>query len=77
MTKISIDLDRVDGADALEKIEEAMDEVGLGEELTIKMAAIDAHHSDEISDLLARNDFDFQPIGSHDGKTYTITARKK
>ncbi|GAB6181570.1 hypothetical protein JCM14036_28890 [Desulfotomaculum defluvii] len=77
MAEVSLHLDRVDGANALEKIEQAMHGVGFGEELNITMDAIDAHHSDEISDFLAKKDFDFQPIGSHDGKTYKITARRK
>lgn len=77
MAEVSLHLDRADGANALEKIEQAMPEVGFGEELNITLAAIDAHHADEISDFLAKKDFDFQPIGSHDGKMYTITARRK
>lgn len=76
MADISIHLERADGRDTIEKLAQAMRQVGLNDELTITMAAINAHHADEVTDLLEKNHFDYQPIGSHDGKEYIITAKK-
>lgn len=76
MPNISIRLDRVDGRDAIKQVEHAMNQVGFEDELTIIMEAVDAHHSDEISDLLEKHHFDFQPVGSHDGNEYIVKARK-
>lgn len=76
MRDITIHLNPVDGKDAIKKVEAVLNNIGFEDELTIRMANIDAHHSDEVTDLLAKNSFDYQPIGSHDGKEYVITARK-
>ncbi|SHE74235.1 hypothetical protein [Desulforamulus putei] len=76
MPNISIRLDRVDGQDALKQVEHAMNQVGFADELTIIMESVNARHSDEISDLLAKNHFDFQPVGSHDGNEYILKARR-
>ena len=76
MADISIHLDRADGRDTIKKLEQVISQVNFDDELTISLAATDAHHSDEVTDLLAKNHFDYQPIGSHNGKEYIITARK-
>lgn len=76
MKNITIHLDRVDGNEALKKVASAMRQVGFEDELTITMSAVDAHHSGEISTLLAENHFDYQPIGGHQGDQYVITARR-
>lgn len=76
MANITIHLNRVDGNDAIKKVEQAINEIGPGEQLTITMASFNAHHSDEVTDLLARNHFDYQPIGSHGNEEYIITARR-
>lgn len=76
MADISIYLDRADGRDTIKKLEQVMSQIGWEDELTITMAAINAHHAHEVTDLLTKNHFDYQPIGSHDGKEYIITARK-
>ncbi len=76
MANITIHLNRVDGNEAIKKVEQAISKVGFEDELTITMASFNAHHSDEVTDLLARNHFDYQPIGSHGNEEYIITARK-
>ncbi|WP_003543562.1 hypothetical protein [Desulfotomaculum nigrificans] len=77
MTDISISLDRVTSGDALQKVDQAIAQIGPEDELTISMEAADAHDADQILALLSRNNFDYQPRGSHNGKKYLITARRR
>ncbi|CCO07459.1 conserved hypothetical protein [Desulforamulus hydrothermalis Lam5 = DSM 18033] len=77
MTDISIRLSRVDSQAALQQVDRALNRLGSDDELTIVMEAADAHQSEEISNLLAKHHFDFQPVGSHNGNNYILKARRK
>lgn len=77
MTDISIRVDRVTSGEAVQKVEQAIRQLGPEDELNISMEATDAQDADEIFDVLSRNNFDYQPRGSHNGKEYLVTARRR
>lgn len=76
MADIAIHLERAFGEDALRGVENAIAQLSPEDELTIRMAAVDAHEADDVVDVLERNHLDYQPKGSHDGDEYIITAKK-
>jgi len=47
------------------------------DQITIRMEASDAHQADIITSILEQEGFDYQPHGSHSGRDYLITAKRK
>jgi hypothetical protein len=61
----------------IRRLQERIDEVGYADELTINLEAADAHEANSIIELLDENGFSHEIRGSHDGRTYSIIARRK
>lgn len=62
---------------AVGNVRQALSRLGSGDEITITVESTDAHQADSIISLLEAGGFDYQPKGSHDGKSYFINARKQ
>ena len=77
MTDIRIDLGPVIEKRDLENLKQRLNGLSPDDQITIRMEAADAHEADLIASELTRQGFDWQPHGSHSGRDYFLTARKK
>lgn len=77
MNKARITLKPEIDEQAISRVRTALNEISSGDEITITIESADAHQADPIIALLEENGFDYQPKGSHDGKSYHINARRK
>jgi len=62
---------------AVEHVRNTINELEPGDEININIESADAHQANPIIDLMEKSNLDYQPRGSHDGKSYFINARKK
>ncbi|MDK2887253.1 MAG: hypothetical protein PWP72_130 [Thermoanaerobacter sp.] len=77
MADITIHLEPVINEQEIARLQSALNDLGEGDELNIVMEAADAHQADRVTEILEAGGFDYQPRGSHDGRLYQITARRK
>ncbi|MGB9803064.1 hypothetical protein [Desulfofundulus sp.] len=77
MAYLTIHLEPVINERAIEQLQSTLNDLGEDDELDIVMEAADAHQADRVTKILATAGFDYQPRGSHDGRRYHISARRK
>lgn len=74
MDEVTIHLEPVITVQGLEQLRSALAET---EQVNVVVEAADAHQADRVMEILEAAGFDYQPRGSHDGKSYHIIARRK
>ncbi|MEW6424192.1 MAG: hypothetical protein AB1523_05510 [Bacillota bacterium] len=74
MDEVTIHLEPVITEQGLEQLRSALAET---EQVNVVVEAADAHQADRVMEILEAAGFDYQPRGSHDGKSYHIIARRK
>jgi len=74
MDEVTIHLEPVITEQDLEQLRSALAET---EQVNVVVEAADAHQADRVMEILEAAGFDYQPRGSHDGKSYHIIARRK
>lgn len=77
MADITIHLEPVINERGIARLQSALNGLGEDDKLNIVMEAADAHQADQVTEILEAAGFDYQPRGSHDGRLYHITARRK
>ncbi|HHX75098.1 MAG TPA: hypothetical protein GX699_09370 [Firmicutes bacterium] len=77
MTEVYLDLGQsIDRRDVM-NLRRRLSALGREDQITIRMEAADAHVADLITAELSQQGFDWQPHGSHSGRDYYLTARRK
>ncbi|EYE88928.1 hypothetical protein Q428_05330 [Fervidicella metallireducens AeB] len=59
------------------KLLDLLNVVDKDDEIIITVEASDAHQTNNVINLLERNKFNVHTKGTHDGKTYNISATKR
>ncbi|MDW7649753.1 MAG: hypothetical protein SCK29_01260 [Bacillota bacterium] len=77
MAVITIDLGPQIEMSDLKRVRQQLERLGPDDEIRIVMEAADAHEAAEVAAELERQGFDWQPHGSHDGRDYYLTAKRK
>jgi len=74
MDEVTIHLEPAITEEGLEQLRRAL--AGT-EQVRVAVEAADAHQADRVMEILEAAGFDYQPRGSHDGKSYFVIARRK
>lgn len=77
MGDITIHLEPVITNEGLEQLKSTLAKLNANDHINIVVEGADAHQADRVMEILRASGFDYQPRGSHDGRSYHIMARRK
>ncbi len=74
MDEVTIHLEPAVTEEGLEQLRRAL---AGKEQVRVVVEAADAHQADRVMEILEAAGFDYHPKGSHDGRSYSVIARRK